>query len=63
MRNIFICALAIGALFLSSCTKEQRQSTPQVRHISYAMQGNSMYATKAIQSEDVLQVINATLPT
>lgn len=63
MRHIFICAIAIGALFLSSCTKEQRQSTPQIRHISYAMQGNSMYATKAIQSEDVLQVINATLPT
>lgn len=62
MRHFFICALAIGALLLSSCTKEQRQN-PQVRHISYAMQGNSMYATKAIQSEDVLQVINATLPT
>ena len=63
MRHFFICALAIGALLLSSCTKEQRQSTSQVRHISYAMQGNSMYATKAIQAEDVLQVINATLPT
>ena len=63
MRHFFICALAIGALLLSSCTKEQRQSIPQVRHLSYAMQGNSMYATKAIQSEDVLQVINATLPT
>lgn len=62
MRRLLMCALAIGAFLTIACTKEQRQSNPQVRTLSYVMSGNSMY-TKAVQSEDVLQAINATLPT
>ena len=59
-----LCAIAIGALLVTaSCTKEQRQPKLDVRTLTYAMSGNSMYYTKAVQAEDVLQAINATLPT
>ena len=63
MHKSILCALAIGALLVAeSCTKEQRQPKSDVRTLTYAMSGNSMY-TKAVQAEDVLQAINATLPT
>lgn len=64
MHKSILCALAIGALLVAeSCTKEQRQPKSDVRTLTYAMSGNSMYSTKAVQAEDVLQAINATLPT
>ena len=64
MHKSILCALAIGALLVAeSCTKEQRQPKSDVRTLTYAMSGNSMYDTKAVQAEDVLQAINATLPT
>lgn len=64
MHKSILCALAIGALLVAeSCTKEQRQPKSDVRTLTYAMSGNSMYYTKAVQAEDVLQAINATLPT
>ena len=63
MHKPILCAIAIGALLVTaSCTKEQRQPKSDVRTLTYAMSGNSMY-TKAVQAEDVLQAINATLPT
>lgn len=63
MHKSILCAIAIGALLVTaSCTKEQRQPKSDVRTLTYAMSGNSMY-TKAVQAEDVLQAINATLPT
>lgn len=64
MHKSILCAIAIGALLVAeSCTKEQRQPKSDVRTLTYAMSGNSMYDTKAVQAEDVLQAINATLPT
>lgn len=64
MHKSILCAIAIGAILVAeSCTKEQRQPKSDVRTLTYAMSGNSMYYTKAVQAEDVLQAINATLPT
>ena len=54
MHKSILCALAIGALLVTeSCTKEQRQPKSDVRTLTYAMSGNSMYYTKAVQAEDV----------
>lgn len=62
MKKI-LCALALGAILFASCTKEQTTTqSPKVRQFSYEMCGNSMYSTKAVNSSDVLQAINATLP-
>lgn len=62
MKKI-LCALALGAVLFASCTKEQTTThSPKVRQFSYEMCGNSMYSTKAVNSSDVLQAINATLP-
>lgn len=57
----FFTALMIGASIFASCQKE-KPTTSQVRHLDYAMCGQSMYATKAVNASDVLQAINATLP-
>lgn len=59
MKKI-LSALFIGALLFSSCQK-QEEKTPQVRQFSYSMSYGSMY-TKAVNAEDVLNAINATLP-
>lgn len=54
-------ALVMGLLLLPSCQKENPNSN-QVRQFNYAMVGNSMYQTKAVNSNDVLDAISATLP-
>lgn len=60
MKEI-ICTLLLGVSVLASCTKEQTTTTPKVRQLSYEMKGNSMYS-KAVNSTDVLNAINAALP-
>lgn len=59
MRKILL-ALALGATLFASCTSGYER--PQVKQFTYEMGGSTMYRTKAVESKDVLDAIEATLP-